>query len=93
MLRPLTPTEVLFAAFESYLRDRKLKPGRLWFDHGTAGLDSGYGSYQTRIDALLVRDGWRPGVNFESRTYTGANHNEDAWRAGLPDSLVFLLGA
>jgi enterochelin esterase-like enzyme len=86
------PPEPLFAAYEGYLRDKKPAPGRIWFDHGTAGLDAGYGPYQTRVDALLVGLGWRPGVDFVSKTYPGADHNEDAWRARLADSLRFLLG-
>jgi enterochelin esterase-like enzyme len=89
---PPVPAEPLFSAYESYLRSRPLIPGRLWFDHGTVGLDSAYGSYQHRIDALLASKGWRQGGDFASRTYPGADHNEDAWRARLGESLVFLLG-
>ena len=89
---PAAPHEVLFAAYESYLRNKGLKPGRLWFDHGTVGLDSNYAPYQERIDTVLQRAGWRPGVDFVSKTYPGADHNEDAWRARLGESLAFLLG-
>jgi enterochelin esterase-like enzyme len=89
---PSAPAEPLFSAYESYLRDKDLKPGRLWLDHGTVGLDSAYGPYQARIDTLLVTKGWRQGVNFVSRSYPGADHSEDAWRARLGESLIFLLG-
>jgi enterochelin esterase-like enzyme len=89
---PASPTESLFAAYEGYLRDKKPTPGRIWFDHGTVGLDAGYAPYQARIDALLVSLSWRPGTDFVSKTYPGADHSEDAWRARLADSLQFLLG-
>jgi len=89
---PAAPTEALFSAYESYLRDKGLKPGRLWFDHGTVGLDANYAPYQERVDALLKRQGWRPGIDFVSKVYPGADHNEDAWRARLGESLQFLLG-
>jgi len=87
----LPPTEPLFAAYAGYLKDKRPVPGRIWFDHGTAGLDAGYAPYQDRIDALLTGLGWKPGVDFISKTYPGADHNEDAWRARLADSLIFLL--
>lgn len=87
------PTEVLFEGIETYLRDKHLRPGRLWFDHGTKGLDAGYGPYQARIDALLTAQGWKPGIDFVSRVYAGADHNEDDWRARLADSLIFFFGS
>ncbi|GAA0577538.1 alpha/beta hydrolase-fold protein [Rhizomicrobium electricum] len=89
---PAAPTEQLFSAYENYLRDKNLKPGRLWFDHGTIGLDAHYDPYQARIDALLVGKGWKLGVDYVSKTYPGADHNEDAWRERLGESLIFLLG-
>lgn len=84
--------EPLFAAYEGYLRDKHLRPGRIWFDHGTVGLDAAYGPYQDRIDSLLVQQGWKPGIDFVSKTYPGADHSEEAWRARLGESLQFLLG-
>lgn len=64
---------------------------RLWMDHGTLNLDSGYGPVQQRVDAWLERDGMRRGIDFESRVYEGADHNEAAWRARIGDALRFLL--
>jgi enterochelin esterase-like enzyme len=92
--RPLFESEVS-AAFESYLRERMplLVGHRIWFDHGTEGLDANYAPYQERIDAMLANLGWKPGRDFESKVYPGASHNEDAWRARLADLLTFLLGS
>ena len=86
------PAESLFEAFEDWLKDRLPAPGKLWFDHGTAGLDAAYGPYQRRIDGLLIRRGWKTGIDFVSNTYAGADHSEDAWRARLADPLQYLLG-
>jgi enterochelin esterase-like enzyme len=85
-------SDALFSGIETYLRDKHPAPGRIWFDHGTKGLDSAYGPYQARIDAVLAEQGWRPGVDFVSKVYPGADHTEDDWRARLADSLIFLLG-
>jgi predicted alpha/beta superfamily hydrolase len=64
---------------------------RLWMDHGTATLDAYYGPYQQRIDARFTLAGWRRGVDWESRVYDGAEHEENAWAARLPDILTWLL--
>ena len=64
---------------------------RLWFDHGTATLDAGYGPYQQRMDDALRKAGYVEGDNWSTRAYEGAEHNEAAWRARLPEVLEFLL--
>ncbi len=64
---------------------------RIWMDHGTLNLDSGYGPVQERVDEWLERSGMRRGTDFESRVYDGADHNEAAWRARVGDALRFLL--
>jgi predicted alpha/beta superfamily hydrolase len=77
-----------------YLARALPAPGahRLWFDHGTATLDSLYAPYQQRADSLLRAKGWTPGPRWTTRRYTGAEHSERAWRARIADPLVFLLG-
>lgn len=64
---------------------------RLYFDHGTATLDAGYGPWQARMDQALLRAGWRPGTDFSSRVFPGAAHDERAWRARVDQPLRFLL--
>ena len=80
-------------AFEDYLASKLPPPTgrRLWFDRGTLTLDAAYGPYQERIDALLASRGWRRGIDFVSRVYVGARHDEGSWRARLADPLTFLL--
>ena len=90
---PKIAAEPALAAFDHYLETSAFKrpTGRIWFDHGDQTLDSLYAPYQTHIDATLTRLGWKKGVDFESRAYPGAEHNEVSWRARLADPLRFLL--
>ncbi|HWN06036.1 MAG TPA: alpha/beta hydrolase-fold protein, partial [Steroidobacteraceae bacterium] len=74
---------------------RQLPPrgrNRFYFDHGTTTLDAAYAPYQRRVDAMLEAAGWRPGVDFLSRAYPGAEHSERAWRARIGEPLEYLIG-
>ena len=64
---------------------------RIYFDHGTEFLDALYGPYQSRVDKLMIARGYRAGIDFESRVFAGATHNERAWRERVDIPLVFLL--
>jgi predicted alpha/beta superfamily hydrolase len=64
---------------------------RLWFDHGTATLDSLYAPYQSRMDARLRAAGYAEGRQVMSRVYPGAEHSERSWAARLREPLQFLL--
>ena len=64
---------------------------RLWMDHGTATLDAHYARYQQAIDQSVAAAGWRKGVDFESKVYQDAEHEENAWAARLPEIFAFLL--
>jgi len=63
---------------------------RVWFDHGTVGLDAAYGDAQRAVDAVMREKGYDES-NWVTRVYEGAEHSEDAWRARLPEILSFLL--
>lgn len=64
---------------------------RLWLDHGTATLDAFYAPYQQAVDARLASSGWQKGKDWESRVYEGAEHEENAWAARLPEIMGWLL--
>jgi predicted alpha/beta superfamily hydrolase len=64
---------------------------RLYFDHGTLGLDRLYAPYQARMDAIGAAKGYRRGVDWLTTTAPGADHTEVAWQARLPGALRFLL--
>lgn len=89
----LPPGADVLGLWKQYLAAHLGRPAgrRLWMDHGTETLDANYGPWQDAIDADLVALGWRKGRDFESRTYPGAAHEENAWAARLPDMLAWLL--
>lgn len=64
---------------------------RLWLDHGTATLDAFYAPYQQAVDARIAASGWEKGNDWESRVYEGAEHEENAWAARLPEIMGWLL--
>lgn len=64
---------------------------RLWLDHGTATLDQYYAPYQQVVDRRIAAQGWRRGIDWESRVYPGAEHEENAWAARLPEVFGWLL--
>ncbi len=63
---------------------------RLYFDYGTRGIDATYEPVQNKVNAWLESQGLVEGKNFASRKFPGADHNEAAWRARLPEALGFL---
>jgi predicted alpha/beta superfamily hydrolase len=80
-------------SFASYMGSNFPSPKdhRIYFDHGTVGLDSKYGQWQIMIDELMSLKGYTPG-NYVSRVYNGADHSEKSWAARLDRPLIFLLG-
>ena len=64
---------------------------KVWMDHGTATLDAHYAPYQQVVDAAFAGAGWREGEDFRSEVYEGAEHEENAWAARLPEVLEWLL--
>jgi len=64
---------------------------RVWMDHGTATLDQFYAPYQQVVDARFAAAGWQKGRDWESKVYEGAEHEENAWAARLPEIFVWLL--
>ena len=85
--------EVVSAAFERYLAPSLPDPAthKLYFDHGTETLDAIYKQYQDRVDAVVARRGYKPDVNWMTRSYPGQKHNEISWASRLDVPLQFLL--
>ena len=85
--------EKMAAAYRDWLQVHLPAAGRhrLYFDHGTAGLDGLYGPHQQQVDTLLAAKGYRPGTDWTTRVFEGAPHDESAWRARLAIPLAFLL--
>ncbi|MBA4047201.1 MAG: hypothetical protein C0476_01525 [Sphingomonas sp.] len=83
----------VLAVWEAFLTNQLGPPNgrRIWFDHGDQTLDQFYGPYQTEIDRKLISIGWQPQRDFETRSYVGAAHEENAWAARLPEIFTWLL--
>jgi predicted alpha/beta superfamily hydrolase len=83
----------LIALWDRWFAQRLGHPDgrRLWLDHGTATLDAFYAPYQEAIDARIAASGWQKGVDWQSKVYPGAEHEENAWAARLPEVLGWLL--
>lgn len=64
---------------------------RIYFDHGTAGLDAKYEPFQNYMDEFMLKAGYQAGVDWVTRKFEGAEHNEAAWRARIDWPVRFLL--
>lgn len=80
------------SAFDRYLATSRMRPGlnRLYIDHGSKTLDGSYGPYTDALVPMLHRRGWTDGPDFMFRTFSGAEHNETAWRERIDIPLAFL---
>ena len=82
-------------SFDTYLgsggNPPSYKDHKIYFDHGTVGLDAQYGQWQKMIDELMSLNGYGPG-KYVSRVYDGADHSEKSWSLRLDRPLLFLLG-
>jgi len=79
-------------SLSAYL-ERRLPPAdsvRIYMDRGTEDLDALYDAAQQDVDTLMQRKGYSSS-QFLSRVYSGAGHNEDAWRERSAEPLRFLL--
>jgi len=85
----------LIALWDRWFAQRLGQPDgrRLWMDHGTATLDRFYAPYQQAIDARVRAEGWAENRDFRTEVYDGAEHEENAWAARLPEIFSWLLSA
>jgi predicted alpha/beta superfamily hydrolase len=82
-------------ALADWIAEHLPPPGKhcVYFDFGTQGLDAEYELLQRRVDVVLARRGWRPGLDWVTAKFEGADHNEAAWRSRLATPLRLLLNA
>ena len=78
----------------AYLEESLPEQGRhkLYFDHGSEGLDSEYAPWQAKVDALLREKGYREGKDFASWSFPGEAHTPRAWAGRVHIPLTFLFG-
>lgn len=81
------------AAFMKYLSEKAPSSSthRIYMDCGTTGLDSLYPKYHEQAEKILKSKAYS-GKKLKSRIVQGAGHNEQAWKARMPEVLEFLLG-
>ena len=65
---------------------------KLYFDHGTVGVDRSVAEHQRRLDAVLKAKGFAEGRDFRTICHEGTEHHLSAWRARLGAPLLFLFG-
>jgi len=79
-------------AFLNYL-NKKLPSAtnhKIYFDHGTEGLDANYSVTQKKVDALMAKKGFTK-KNWITKEFKGDDHNEKAWANRLAEPITFLL--
>ena len=65
---------------------------KIYFDHGTEGLDKDYGPFQEQVDEIMQAKGYQENIDWISQVFPGEDHNETAWAKRLDIPLRFLLG-
>ena len=78
--------------FMNYLQKNLPNPRthKIYFDYGTATLDSFYKPFQQEADAIMQRKGF-DSLHWLTREFVGEDHSEKAWRKRLSIPLQFLL--
>ena len=81
--------------FIEWFKDHLPKAGqhKFYFDYGTATLDALYEPYQLQMDEAMRSLGYTQNVDWITRKFPGAEHNEAAWRARVHLPLEFFLKA
>lgn len=80
-------------ALLTYLQTKLPTPGshRIYFDYGTATLDSLYAPLQKKVDAVMRIKGYKK-RNWITRVFPQEDHSENAWKRRFHIPIVFLLG-
>jgi enterochelin esterase-like enzyme len=80
------------AAFLVYLEKNlpEAATHKLYFDYGSATLDSLYKPTQVQADAIMKKKGWSP-AHWITLEFPGADHSEQSWNNRLDQPLLFLL--
>lgn len=83
----------LDGVFLPYVKNNLPNPSnhKFYFDFGTATLDSLYEPYQIQVDQMMRENNYEEDVNWMTRKFEGAKHNEIDWRERVHIPLKFLL--
>lgn len=80
------------AGINEYLKRHLPSPigHKIYFDHGTVGLDANYPEYQKQVDMIVTKAGYDK-KTFQSLEFPGEDHNEKYWSSRLYIPLTFIL--
>ncbi|SEL43150.1 Predicted hydrolase of the alpha/beta superfamily [Aquimarina amphilecti] len=67
------------------------KTHKIYFDFGTETLDAQYEPYQKQVDQMMLDKGYKKGVNWITKKFEGASHDEKSWNERIHIPLEFLL--
>ncbi|MEE4195766.1 MAG: alpha/beta hydrolase-fold protein [Anaerolineae bacterium] len=65
---------------------------KIYFSHGTEGLDKKYPKLQHKADQIVREMGYTKGENWITKVFEGDTHNEECWQQQIHHPLTFLLG-
>jgi predicted alpha/beta superfamily hydrolase len=84
--------ERIFGAIHQYFKTNLPIPRahKIYFDHGTATLDSNYEKHQMVIDKTIREKGYLQD-NWVTKKFEGDAHNERSWSRRFHHPLIFLL--
>jgi len=84
---------ILDGVFLEHLKDHLPDPTthRIYFDHGTEGLDAEYEPYQVIADAAMEAGGYVRDINWITLKFEGTGHYESYWNARFHIPMEFLL--
>ncbi len=79
-------------AFFNYLQNHLPNPKnhKIYFDYGTATLDTMYEPLQLKVDEIMKSKGFTA-KNWMTQKFEGADHSEKSWNKRLPIPMEFLL--
>lgn len=82
----------LDGVFLEYIKDNLPDPAthKIYFDHGTVGLDGEYEPFQKIADAAMEARGYEKNVNWMTLKFEGAEHNEKFWNKRFHIPMEFL---
>ena len=82
------------AAFIHYMGKNIPDPSthRIYFDHGTEGLDSMYTVHQLNVNDAMRDANYVDNKNLQTKVFESHDHTENYWATRLDELLIFLLG-
>ena len=82
----------LDGVFLEYIKTNLPDPAthKIYFDHGTEGLDGEYEPFQNIADAAMEARGYEKNVNWMTLKFEGGEHNAISWNARFHIPMEFL---